>query len=57
MNENERLAKAEQCAGILVGDLTDILKHTDNLPLEELMVEAIVQVQNIQRRLKRFSKE
>jgi len=55
MDENERLVKAEQCAGLLVSDLKDILQHTDNLPLEEIVVEAMEQVQKIRRRLKRFA--
>jgi hypothetical protein len=55
MDENERLVKAEQTAGLLAGDLRDILTHTDNLPLEEIMVEAIEQVEKIRRRLKRFA--
>ena len=55
MDENERLVKAEQAAGLLASDLRDILTHTDNLPLEEIMVEAIEQVEKIRRRLKRFA--
>ncbi len=55
MNENERLVKAEQTAGLLASDLREILKATDNLALEEIMVEAIEQVARLQRRLKRFS--
>ena len=53
--EKERLTKAEQAAGLLASDLKDILMHTDNLPLEELMVEAIEHVERIRRRLKRFA--
>jgi hypothetical protein len=55
MDENERLTKAEQCAALLISDLRDIVQHTDNFPLEELLVEAIEQVERIHRRLKRFS--
>jgi hypothetical protein len=55
MDEKERLTKAEQTAGLLAGDLKDILTHTDNLPLEELMVESIEQIEKIRRRLKRFA--
>jgi hypothetical protein len=53
--EHERLVKAEQTAALLVSDLLDIHKHTDNLPLEELMLEEIERVQRLHRRLKRFS--
>ena len=53
--EKERLIKAEQAAGLLASDLKDILTHTDNLPLEEIMVEAIEHVERIRRRLKRFA--
>jgi len=55
MDEKERLEKAEQAAGLLLSDLRDILTHTDNLPLEEIMVEAIEQVEKVRRRLKRFA--
>ncbi len=55
MDENERLVKAEQTADLLASDLRDILTHSDNLPLEEIMVEAIEQVEKIRRRLKRFA--
>ena len=55
MDEKERLIKAEQCAGLLSSDLRDILTHTDNIPLEEIMMEAIEQVEKIRRRLKRFA--
>ncbi len=54
-NERERLIKAEQTASLLLSDLRDILKHTANLPLEEIMVEAIEQVNRLHRRLKRFA--
>ena len=54
-DEKERLVKAEQCASLLASDLREILTKTDNLPLEELMVEAIEQVEKIRRRLKRFA--
>ena len=53
--EKERLIKAEQAAGLLLGDLKDILTRTDSLPLEEIMVEAIEHVERIRRRLKRFA--
>ena len=52
--ERERLTKAEQAAGLLLSDLREILKYTDNLPLEEIMVEAMEQVEKVRRRLKRF---
>ena len=55
MDENEPLVKAEQTASLLIGDLREILKTTDNLPLEELMLEAIEQVEKLRRRLKRFA--
>ena len=55
MDKNERLVKAEQTADLLAGDLREILTHTDSLPLEEIMVEAIEQVEKIRRRLKRFA--
>ncbi len=55
MGEQERLVKAEQCASLLVSDLQDIHKNTDNMPLEEIMFEAIEQVEKIRRRLKRFA--
>ena len=55
MDENERLVKAEQTADLLASDVRDILTHTDNLPLEEIMVEALEQVEKIRRRLKRFA--
>ncbi len=55
MDEKERLTKAEQAAGLLASDLKDILTHTDNLPLEEIMLEAFQQVEKIRRRLKRFA--
>ena len=55
MDEKERLIKAEQAAELLSSDLRDILTHTDNLPLEEIMMESIEQVEKIRRRLKRFA--
>ena len=55
MEETERLTKAEHSAGFLLNDLREIVKLTDNLPLEELVIEAIEQVQKLHRRLKRFS--
>ena len=54
MDEKERLVKAEQSAALLMSDLQEIQKSTDNLPLEEIMLEAIGQVELIRRRLKRF---
>jgi len=54
-NEKERLVKAEQCAELLASDLREILTHTDNLALDEIMIEAIEQVEKIRRRLKRFA--
>ena len=54
MDEKERLIKAEQSAALLRNDLRDVFSHTDNLPLEEIMMEAIGQVELIRRRLKRF---
>jgi hypothetical protein len=53
--EKERLTKAEQAAGLLASDLKDIVTRTDNLPLEEIMIEAIEQVEKVRRRLKRFA--
>ena len=53
--ERERLTKAEQAADLLRSDLRDILTHTDSLPLEEIMLEAIEHVEKIHRRLKRFT--
>ena len=54
-NEKERLVKAEQSAGLLASDLKEILTRTDNLPLEEIMVSDIQQVERIRQRLKRFA--
>ena len=55
MDEKGRLIKAEQAAELLSSDLRDILTHTGNLPLEEIMMESIEQVEKIRRRLKRFA--
>ena len=55
MNEKERLVKAEQTAGLLVSDLKEILTRTDNLALEEIMVESIQKVEKIRQMLKRFA--
>jgi len=55
MDEKERLTKAEHSAGFLLDDLREIHKFTENLPLEELMIEAIEQVTKLRRRLKRFA--
>ena len=55
MDERERLIKAEQAAELLSSDLRDILTHTDSLPMEEIMVESIEQVEKVRRRLKRFA--
>ena len=54
-NEKERLVKASQAAELLASDLRDIHRNTANLPLEEIMLEAIEQVEKIRRRLKRFA--
>jgi hypothetical protein len=54
-NEKERLVKAEQAAGLLSSDLREILTRTDNLALDEIMLEAIQEVEKIRRRLKRFA--
>ena len=54
MDEKERLIKAEQSAALLMNDLRDVFSHTDNLPLEEIVIEAFQQVEIIHRRLKRF---
>ena len=51
----KRLVKAKQCAGLLSSDLREILTHTDNLALDEIMLEAIQEVEKIRRRLKRFA--
>jgi ribosomal protein L37AE/L43A len=56
-NEKERLTKAEQTAGLLIGDLRELLTRTDSLPLEEIMVEAIEQVGKLRRRLQRFAEK
>ena len=56
-NELERLVKAEQCAALLISDLREIMTRTDNVPLEEIMVEAIDQVAKLHRRLKRFAEK
>jgi len=55
MNEKERLVKAEQTAGLLASDLKAILTRTDNLALEEIMVESIQKVEKIRQMLKRFA--
>ena len=55
MDDNERLTKAEQSAAFLPNDLREIVKLTDNLPLEELVIDAIQQLQTLHRRLKRFA--
>lgn len=55
MDEKERLTKAEHAAGFLLDDLREIHRFTNNMPLEELMVEAIEQVEKLRRRLKRFA--
>ncbi len=57
MDEKERLTKAAQTADLLHSDLRDILTHTDNLPLEEIMLDALEQVERVRRRLKRFAGE
>ena len=57
MDEKDKLVKAAKTAEILVSDLREIIKHTDNLPLEELMIDAIEQAERLRRRLKRFSAE
>ena len=54
-NEKERLTKAEQTAGLLASDLKEILTRTDNLALEEIMVESIQKVEKIRQMLKRFA--
>ena len=55
--ELERVTKAEHSAGFLLNDLREIVKYTNDLPLEELMVEAIQQVTTLHRRLKRFAEK
>jgi hypothetical protein len=55
MDENEQLTKAEQSAAFLISDLREIVKYTDNLALEEIVIEAIQQVEKLHRRLKRFA--
>jgi len=57
MDEKDKLVKAAKTAEILVSDLREIIKHTDNLPLEELMIDALEQAERLRRRLKRFSAE
>ena len=57
MEETERLTKAEHSAGFLLNDLREIVKLTDNLPLEELVIDAIQQLQTLHRRLKRLAEK
>ena len=45
---------AELATEVLIADLREIITHTENLPLEEIMVESLEQVQKLRRRLKRF---
>ena len=56
-NELERLTKAEHSAGFLLDDLREIVKFTDNVALEEIVVEAIGQVTTLHRRLKRIAEK
>ena len=53
-DDKGRLGVAEIGAGVLIADLREIIKYTKNLPLEEIMVEALEMVIKLQRRLKRF---
>ena len=56
-NEIERLTKAEHSAGFLLDDLREIVKSTDNVALEEIVVEAIQQVAKLHNRLKRIAEK
>jgi hypothetical protein len=55
--ERERLTKAKDSAFLLLSDLRAVVTKTDNLALEELIVEAVEQVQKLHRRLKRFAEQ
>ena len=46
---------AEIGTELLIADLREIIKFTDNLPLEELIIDALEQVKKLRSRLKRFS--
>ena len=46
---------AELGAEVLIADLREIIKHTDNLPLEEIMIDSLEMVEKLRSRLKRFS--
>jgi len=56
-NERERLTKAHQCAQLLLADVREVHAKTDSVALEELMVNAITDVVNISRLLKRLSEQ
>jgi hypothetical protein len=55
MDDEGRLIMAELGAEVLIADLHEILKHTQNLPLKELIAEALEQVEKLRRRLKLFA--
>ena len=57
MDEKERLVKAAESAKQLRKDLQAVLVNTDNLALDELVSEAISQVEVILRRSNRFAGE
>jgi len=57
VSDHERLIMAELGAEVLIADLREIIKHTDNLPLEELIIDALEMVEKLRSRLKRFSAE
>ena len=56
-NERERLTKAHQCAQLLLADVREVVAKTDNVAIEELMVNVVTQVANIDRLLKRLSEQ
>ena len=55
--ERKRLTKAHQAAQLLLADLREVHAKTDNVALDELMVNVITQVTNISRLLKRLSEQ
>ena len=57
MSELERLTKAEQTAGQFLADLREVHCKTDNVALEEIMIEAIDSTVKILRRLRRCGEQ
>ena len=55
MDDHARLIMAEISAEVLIADLREVIKHTENLPLEELIIDSLEQVEKLRSRLKRFS--